>query len=165
MIQVLPVENAMSAQTIEGFALSLQQKRFWSFLGSLPEGELVSQAEYVIRGKLQPGLLEEALRRVIERHEILRSVFKSVPGLPEPVQIVENEFELRVGNRPPGFARLESAPVLDFDLESRSPEEHLLRISLPAIAGDFRSLRLIMEELAAEYEQIPGGQGHSGEPM
>src|SRR5688572_25027996 len=123
----------MPAQTIEGFALSLQQKRFWSFLASAPESELVSQAEYLIKGTLDPVILEQALRRVIDRHEILRSVFKTIPGLPEPVQVVEEEFELRatdVGRR------VQNAPALDWKLEARSSEEHLLRVKLPAISGD-----------------------------
>ena len=155
----------MSAQMIEGFALSLQQKSSWSFRASVREGQLVSQAEYVIRGKLQTNVFEQALRRVVERHEILRSVFKSVPGLAEPVQIVESEFEVPVAKRSPGSRRLESAARLDFDLESRSPEEHVLRISLPPICADYRSLRLIMEELAAGYERAQGGQRTMDEPM
>src|SRR5688572_14063616 len=113
----------MSAQTIEGFALSLQQKRSWSFLAIVPESELISQAEYTIHGKLERNVFEQALRRVMERHEILRSVFKTIPGLPEPVQVVEEEFELRASET---GRRVQNAPVIDWTLEARSSEEHVL---------------------------------------
>jgi amino acid adenylation domain-containing protein len=151
----------MPAQTIEGFALSLQQKRTWSFLAEAPETELISQAEYTLRGKLDSGAVEQALRRVIERHEILRSVCKTIPGLSGPVQVVEQEIELR-GKCPDGRAE---QPVIDWELENRSSEEHMLRIRLSAISADYTTLGLFMEELANEYQRVLSEEPAADEPM
>ncbi len=150
------------SQTIEGFALSLQQKRCWGFLKSVPARELVSQAEYGITGKLDSKIFEEALHRVIRRHEVLRTVFRVVRGMPEPVQVVEEDFELRA---PTGGRREENAPILDWNLEARSAEEHLLRVSMPSISSDYRTLQLLIEEIANEYDQVLAGGTTESEPM
>lgn len=123
---------------------------------------MVTEAEYAISGALDRKQLEEALRRVIQRHEICRSVYKSVPGLAEPVQILEEQFELepaRTGRR------LEQAPILDWELKEISATEHRLSVKLPALAADYTSLQLFMEELSAQYAHGVAGTEAMDEPM
>ena len=103
----------MPTETIEGFPLSLQQKRLWSFRSRGAEHEYISEAEYAMEGALDQSAFEKALRAIIERHEICRSVFRSVPGLPEPVQILEEECEIRPGAE---GKRWELAPIFDWEL-------------------------------------------------
>src|SRR5688500_7003259 len=110
----------MPTQTIEGFPLSLQQKRLWSFHAIAAEHDLVSEAEYLISGRLDPAIFEQALRAVIERHEICRSVYKLLPDLAQPVQVVAEKFDLRARSG----RRLEEAPIFDWDLKSESAELH-----------------------------------------
>src|SRR5688500_13013737 len=118
----------MPTETIEGFPLSLQQKRLWSFRPKSAEHEFNACAEYTIGGSLDKTMFEAALRRVIERHEICRSVYKSVPGLPEPVQILEEKFELRTSG---AGRRLEQAPILDWELKKNGRNEHCFTIRFP----------------------------------
>lgn len=152
----------MPTDTIEGFPLSLQQKRLWSFRSKGAEQEFISEAEYSISGALDRTIFEKALRAVIERHEICRSVYKSVPGLPEPVQILEESFDVRTSAT---GRRLEQTPILDWDLRTESANEHHFSVRFPAVAADYTSLRLFVEDLAAQYQHVMAGTRDESEPM
>src|SRR5258707_15090474 len=70
----------------ERLALSFAQQRVW-FLGQL--GEEVSAADHMrlglrLIGELEGGALRQALDRLVERHEVLRTRFIPVDG--QPVQ-------------------------------------------------------------------------------
>jgi amino acid adenylation domain-containing protein len=150
----------MPTDTIEGFPLSLQQKRLWTFRSK--GDEFSSEAEYAINGKLDRATFEKALRAVIERHEICRSVYRSVPGLPEPVQILEENFHVKISGT---GRRLEQAPILDWELKSEGPTEHRLLVRFPAVAADYTTLELLMEDLAAQYQHVLAGTSDESEPM
>lgn len=152
----------MPIDTIEGFPLSLQQKRLWTFRSKGTEQEFISDAEYAISGALDRAAFEKALGAVIERHEICRSVYKSVPGLPEPVQILEENFAVK----PSGTGRrLEQAPILDWELHPASPAEHRFLVRFPAVAADYTTLQLFVEDLAAQYQHALAGTADDSEPM
>src|SRR6516225_2408403 len=71
---------------IGGFRLSPQQSRLWSLPGS--PSAYRSQCMFVIEGSVTMETLRDAVRRVISRHEILRTTFQSLPGMTLPVQVV-----------------------------------------------------------------------------
>ena len=78
----------MQPEVIEGFQLSPQQKHLWSLQqadGSLPYR---AQCSILIEGSLDLQILEAALQRVFERHEILRTSFQSASCANAPVQVV-----------------------------------------------------------------------------
>jgi amino acid adenylation domain-containing protein len=152
----------MFTETIEGFPLSLQQKRLWSFRSKGAEQEFISEAEYRIDGRLDQSAFERALRAVIERHEICRSIYRSVPGFPEPVQILEEQFEIR----PAGEGkRWEHAPIFDWELKSEDAGKHRLKVQFPAVSADYTSLRLFMEDLCEQYKHALGSIQDESEPM
>ena len=66
----------MSKEIIEGYRLSPQQKHLWL----LGESERSATCAVRIDGELNPDLLEQAIRQVVERFEILRTTFKLLPG-------------------------------------------------------------------------------------
>ena len=152
----------MPTETIEGFPLSLQQKRLWSFRNRGTEQELVSEAEYRIEGTLDHAAFEKALRAVIERHEICRSVYKIVPGLPEPVQILEEQCEISVAGE---GKRWERAPIFDWELKSEDAHTHRLTVRFPAVSADYTSLRLFMEDLCEQYKHALVSTTDESEPM
>ena len=82
--------------------LSSGQQRLW-FLAQLePESSAyVIPAAVRIEGALQPWLLKQALDKIVERHEVLRTVFKTEDS--EPWQVITNEIDGTVSGR--GFAR------------------------------------------------------------
>ena len=95
----------MQPEVTEGFRLSPQQKHLWSLQladGSLPYR---AQCSILIEGSLDVQVLEGALQRVFERHEILRTYFQSAPGANAPVQVVSAE----------GMARIDKSDLSDCD--------------------------------------------------
>lgn len=152
----------MPTETIEGFPLSLQQKRHWSFLSTAPAHELVSKAVYLIEGNLDRAMFEQALRRVMERHEICRSVYKSIPGLPEPVQVLEEEVALHASAT---GRRLENAPIFDWEITAIRADQHELRVQFPAASADYSTLELFANDLARQYQHAVAGTEDGSEPM
>ena len=152
----------MPTQTIEGFPLSLQQKRLWSFRANAPEHEFVSEAEYEISGRLDRAIFEKALRAIIERHEICRSIYKTMPGLSEPVQVLEENCDVRASG---GARRLEQAPIFDWELKSESAELHRLTVRFPTLAADYTTMELLLENLCEQYQHALAGTADESEPM
>src|SRR5258708_2127383 len=88
-----------SIDMVEGFRPSPQQKRLWlpqqHTAPAAPAGQLGrggsayrAQCAVMIQGRLDIELLDCALRRIIDRHEILRTTFHRHPGIRIPVQVI-----------------------------------------------------------------------------
>jgi amino acid adenylation domain-containing protein len=118
---------------IEGVRLSPQQRRLWR----LQEGPLQVRLEADLHGPLDREALLAAFDRAAARHDILRTTFRVIPGMRNPVQDVGEE------------SRLEAALV------PAGPSHHVLTLSLPALCGDARTLRLLLLEAAADGPAEP----------
>src|SRR5690242_10597470 len=75
-------------EVLEGYRLSPQQKRLWLLGRRSPDTALT--CSILIEGPLDPARLGKALGRVVERHEILRTRFESLPGMDVPVQVISD---------------------------------------------------------------------------
>ena len=142
----------MSKEIIEGYRLSPQQKHLWLL------GQSARSASCAVRidGKLNTDLLQQAIRQVVERFEILRTTFKLLPGMTIPVQIINDrpEFEFYIHDQidNPAERKIDyERPPLRADLISRSSVEHTLIISLPAVSIDAASFQCLLSEIAAAY--------------
>ncbi|MFD8788833.1 amino acid adenylation domain-containing protein, partial [Kitasatospora sp. NPDC059599] len=154
--------------------LSYAQQRLW-FLGQL-EGTSSGYnipAALRLSGALEPDALAAALRDVMERHEVLRTVYSPVDG--EPVQRVlpiesvpfeltvepvDGEEELAVAvNRSAGRPfDLATEPPLRADLFTLAPEQHVLVLTLHHIAGDGWSFGPLGRDLSTAYAaRVRGG--------
>jgi hypothetical protein len=73
-------------EVIEGYRLSPQQKQVWR----LQQGGQAynAQCAILIDGGLESEALEEALKKVMRKHEVLRTALDSVPGFDTPVQLI-----------------------------------------------------------------------------
>src|SRR5215831_6295889 len=80
-------ESRSLTQEIGGFALSPQQRRQWNLFRS-NHSAYRSQCVLVVDGSVTIATLWNAVRRLVCRHEILRTTFHSLPGMPFPVQVV-----------------------------------------------------------------------------
>src|SRR5690242_8524149 len=71
---------------IEGFRLSPRQKQLWRAQQNNPAYR--AQCLVSIAGNLRPEILGQALRAVVQRHEILRTTFEHLPSMDVPLQVV-----------------------------------------------------------------------------
>lgn len=156
------------------FPCSLVQRTCWYLDRMAPGSSTYNIAvRFLLRGHLEIPLLEEALRRVILRHEILRTRFIEKDG--EPKQVVEPDanFSLPVSDlrgrpapeREAEAERLASEEArIGFDIE-RGPlfrgrlvqtddEEFVLLLTMHHINSDGWSVGIITNEMGVIYESL-----------
>jgi amino acid adenylation domain-containing protein len=159
--------------------LSYAQQRLW-FLAQM---EGVSQAYHIdwgarIKGKLEVGALRRALERIVERHEVLRTVFVSEGG--EPVQRilgkeasrfelveedvrgegdVERKLEAMVREEARKGFDLSRGPLIRGRLVRVGEQEHALLLTMHHIVSDGWSMGVLMKELSLLYGGMVGGGG------
>src|SRR5436305_12302543 len=153
----------MQSDPIQGFRLSPQQRQLWA-LG--PDPAYQTAVAVQLEGELDPVALERALRRVAQRHEILRTRFASVAGMQLPIQTVEDDsgFVLRRVRLSPeadadeawrrevcAVFEPERLPLLRCTLLEGPRETRELMIALPALCADAATLHPLLCAIAAAY--------------
>lgn len=146
---------------LEGFELSPQQRRLWSLGGRGRRARCL----ITLPSPLQPAEVEAGVRTILERHEILRTVFQSLPGMAFPVQVILEApaFDFRTidltGSGELGIDRLlagqglppvdmDNGPTARFVFATLEPGRQALLVDLPAVCADSRSLDNFAIELA-----------------
>ncbi|WP_159072899.1 non-ribosomal peptide synthetase [Streptomyces sp. NRRL F-6676] len=146
--------------------LSFAQRRLW-FLGELEGPNATYNIPVALRltGGVDPVALERAVRDVVVRHEVLRTVFPSADGRPRQRILDPGSFPLDVPVRVAaeaelaGMLREEAAHA--FDLSGEPPlratlfrvaaEEHVLLLVLHHIAADGWSMAPLSRDLSTAY--------------
>ena len=148
------------------FPLSHLQRRLWLLHTLDPTGALQSTARcFRIDGRLDTGALQQALDRLVERHEPLRTVFPlSEAG--EPVQLVLPAGALPLASlvchdraEPLASAREfaeqpftgERGPLARIGMLRTGPDQLLLVIAVHLLVADGWSWNVLLRELAACY--------------
>ncbi|MEO7583966.1 MAG: non-ribosomal peptide synthase/polyketide synthase [Ferruginibacter sp.] len=148
--------------------LSFSQERLW-FIDQL-EGSVQYHLPSVFRlkGKISRQALNDALQNIINRHEVLRTVFLEEEG--QGYQFIKNTNEWKLNviedenltaddlQLREALQQLIDAPfdlskddMLRASLIGLQPDEHLLVVVMHHIASDAWSLPIIMKEVAALY--------------
>jgi FkbH-like protein len=171
-----PIEPASREESLP---LSFEQERLW-FLDRLvlpgnPAYHVT--AAFFLKGHLDVGALEQALGEIVRRHEILRTAFPSVDGLPllrvaplAPLELEkedlcglpEDEREIRARRLATGQVRrsfdLAQSPLMRASLLRLGDEEHVVVLTLHHVVSDAWSLNVLVRELAALYEASAAGK-------
>jgi amino acid adenylation domain-containing protein len=156
--------------------LSPAQKRLW-FIDRLTGANYTIPVTYRLVGKLDAETLSQALRRIVERHESLRTVIGQLDG--EPVAVIRDASDFTVEQedletmdrteRDPYIrARLQQAITRSFDLARDlplraqlfrlAPDEHVLLLTLHHIASDGWSVENLLRELSTLYSAFVAGR-------
>ncbi|HNB74004.1 MAG TPA: condensation domain-containing protein, partial [Acidobacteriota bacterium] len=156
----------MFTDTLEGYPLSLQQKRLWHF--QTDQTPFRTTAAILINANLNVDKLKQALEQIVGRHEILRTVFRQLPGMKLPVQVVLDQpaIEFRFLDADPGMfqnqgelieaifqtellrkADLEQGPVLQVAFLALQPGKSMLFVTIPALCADAQTMGNFINEL------------------
>ncbi|HVR99817.1 MAG TPA: AMP-binding protein, partial [Thermoanaerobaculia bacterium] len=164
----------MPQDVLSGFRLSPQQQHLWVLGAGEAEAPFRALCGIRIEGELDTVALERSLARLVERYEILRTVFQRLPGLDTPLQVIAEPAA-------PGLARhdlsgcavegrearldallrgLERETGLSALLVTLGPGLHELLLALPALCADTATLGNLAVEIARGY----AGKAPAGEP-
>ena len=162
----------MSADNLIGFRLSPQQKHLWLLQEDGYNAAYRVQCAILIEGDLDRDLLKAAIRSVVDRHEILRTIFHFLPGVSLPLQVVSesrdfewSEHDLSGETTPRQadaiekiFDEIASSPIhsermplLRTVLVTQSKCQRTLIISSPAVCMDAPGLINTVREIARSY--------------
>jgi amino acid adenylation domain-containing protein len=161
----------MSTEAVEGFSLSPQQRQLWSLQRANRRMPRRAQAAALIEGWLDEAALDEALGRVVRRHEILRTEFQRPSGAEFPVQVIGDDspppvrrvriddaegdprraWAALLSEAGGGAADEEGGPALRLSLARLSPERHLLHADLHSMSADAEGLSALVREVARAY--------------
>jgi amino acid adenylation domain-containing protein len=175
----------MGASGSLGFRLSPEQRHLWALQQAEPAVPYAVQGAILIEGDLRSEALEEAVGRVVARHEILRTCFRRRPGTKTAFQVVGAAYrswrvvDLTPLNPPAQEAQVDDLLRLEgarpFDVSEEPPlrvalfrlanDRHVLLVTLPALCGDGGTLVNLVRELARAYSVGTGGPAPADEPL
>jgi amino acid adenylation domain-containing protein len=162
------------AATVEGFRLSPQQERLWRLQQAGEFAAYRSRGSLLVEGTLDLDTLEAAVLRTVQRHEILRTRFKTLSGMTlpvqvlgeaalswrEPVDLADLPAEERAVRAAALFAAvgesssLDEGPLLSVQPVRLAADRHLLLLGLPALAADGAGLANLAREIGAAYAAL-----------
>ena len=160
--------------------LSFAQRRLW-FIGQL-EGSSASYSNTTalrLRGTLDREAMDAALRDVIGRHEVLRTVLPAEDGEPHQriLEVGETAFGLTVVDTAAGevAATIDRLAGHDFDLATEiplrawllalSPDEHVLVLAVHHIATDGWSTAALAHDMSVAYAARLEGRAPDWAPL
>jgi amino acid adenylation domain-containing protein len=176
----------MQTDVIEGFRLSPQQRHLWSLQQADRSLPYHAQCAILIEGNLDTRILKDALQKIFDRHEILRTSFHCGPGMTEPLQtvgaraalsiddydlssrdIIRQEAAIDTLYRQAGELAFEFAtgPLLRVSLLTLAPERHMLLVNLSSLCADAASVENLVLELSRCYSACIDGAELSDEPL
>jgi amino acid adenylation domain-containing protein/non-ribosomal peptide synthase protein (TIGR01720 family) len=144
--------------------LSFAQTRLW-FLAQLePNNPFYNIAIPIrIQGRLKVDVLEQSFNEILQRHEILRTIFETIDG--QPVQVIVPEVRLNLAisecREPVKESALKefqqpfnlnSSLLLRAKVLRLSETEHIFLLTIHHIIADGWSLGILVKELAALYQ-------------
>ena len=160
------------------FPLSWTQEGLW-FLNQLEGSSATYNMPRALRinGNLDINALEQALSEIVRRHEVLRTSFQTVNGI--PIQVIHPEATLnikvldlqhletteretvlqqQVQQEAITPFNLEIAPLIRCSLLQLDAEEYVLLLNMHHIVSDGWSMGVLIQELSSLYQAFGAGE-------
>ena len=152
--------------------LSHAQEQLWFLHQLLPSSSAYNVAVRVdIPGPVDREVLQRSLDAVMARHEVLRTTFRSVEGVPQAVLGTPQPFELpfeqvRTEADVTAAAAREAAapfdiavgPLLRARLLGLGEQRHVLVLTMHHIVTDGWSFRVLLRDLGLIYQALERGE-------
>ena len=153
-------------ESLAGFRLSPQQERVAAVADAA--GFPMAVCLYSFSGPVSVQTIGDALRGIVSRHEILRTIFPKQRELTLPLQVIldkaapdiqlktlagsseaeqRSELRRRFDEAARAVDKASEAPVVSCKLFELAKEKHALLIALPGMSADAASFRVLGEEL------------------
>ncbi len=162
----------------DSLPLSFVQRRLW-FLDQFegPSATYNIPMAFRLTGVLQPAALQQAMNALVQRHEVLRTVFLALDG--QPVQHIRPDFNLPLAvvdlchlDAPEQTAALDDrlvreagqpfdlalGPLLRVTLHKLRDTDHVLQFTIHHIIADLWSMGIFLQELGASYQAAIRGE-------
>ncbi|WP_442937952.1 amino acid adenylation domain-containing protein [Nostoc sp.] len=164
----------IKAERPQNLPLSFAQERLWLLNQLEPDNPSYNeQAALKLHGKLNVVALEQSLNKIIDRHEALRTNFRTIKE--QPVQVITDSLNLNVpivdlselpesereiacqqlatteANQPFDLA---SSPLIRASVVKLTEVEYALVLTIHHIVVDGWSIGVLMRELATIYSAI-----------
>jgi hypothetical protein len=167
------------------FPCSVAQERFW-LLDRLDPGNSAYNVavRWRLQGRIATALLERAWLKIIERHEVLRTVFLDIDGAPIQRIMPRAPFrlnEIDLSNLSSDLQQTESERIgliearAPFDLASGpliratllrfSPVEAVILVTTHQTVSDGWSIGIMAREMGRIYESLRNGEPVALEPL
>ncbi|MGH3958723.1 amino acid adenylation domain-containing protein [Mycobacterium sp.] len=164
LLSQLLIEEAENSASV--YPLSYGQQSLW-FVHKLAPASAAYTITYAgrISGELDVPALERAAQALVNRHPMLRTTYAERDG--QPVQLVHPHWPVRIARHSLGAGEseledwirretdrpfdLHTGPVLRLTLLQRTPDEHVLLLTVHHIAVDFWSIDVMLDELRLLY--------------
>src|SRR5579864_709485 len=153
--------------------LSFGQRSLWFVHQLAPSASVYNIAAAAqSRTPIDPDLLERALQALVDRHDALRTTFRTWDGEPRQITAASSAFRLaredaadwdeaqlrrRLADEAWRPFDLERGPLLRFTLFTGCPGGPVLLLVIQHIVADFWSLAILMRELPELYQEGAGG--------
>ena len=158
--------------------LSFAQQRLWFMDQCEPNSSVYNMTSALrIRGRVNIGALERSLKEIIERHEILRTVFPVMGGVPiqairpseeSALEVMDVRGATREARKEQGQRLCEEETRRPFDL-AKGPlfrsvmirlgeDDQILSMTMHHIVSDGWSMRILHRELSVLYRAFSRGE-------
>src|SRR5689334_8589900 len=138
---------ADASSEIQGFRLSPQQRRAWRTQATRPR---LASCMVRIDGQVDRAALLHAIRIVIRRHEILRTVFRLTPDMSCPLQMVQDP-SVAAAWRWSDLITATPASVLQGTLVEGPAATLVMVLAAPVMNVDAMSFTQIVADVARAY--------------
>ena len=179
ILALLSPAHAYSIEPVDAqdsYELSPSQRRLW-VLSQLEEGSAAYSIplHQLLDGPLDREALQTSLRRLVQRHQSLRTTYMTVDG--EPRQVIHDDVDvameltdLTTHEDPEEAARslgrretvrpfnLETGPLLRTSLLKLAEQRHVLLFTIHHIIADGVSLGVLSRDLSQLYQSAHTGQ-------